>query len=261
MGYENVLVEKKGPVAVVTVNRPKALNALDSPTLAEIGEVFRELARDDAVRAVVLTGAGEKAFAAGADIKEMQAMGVEEARRYSWLGIQAMGQIRLCPKPVIAAVNGFALGGGLELALSCDFIYASEKAKLGQPEVGLGVTPGFGATQKLPRLIGAARAKELLFTGDMIGAAEAERIGLVNKVFPPESLLEEAVKTAGKAASKGAFAVAQVKRAVDAGLDMSLDSALLFESQVFGACFGTEDQKEGMAAFVEKRKPNFKGAE
>ncbi len=261
MAYENILVEKKGSVAVVTVNRPKVLNALSSPTLEEIGAAFREIGRDDSVRAVILTGAGEKAFVAGADIKEMQSMGVEEARRYSYLGIQAMWEIRLCPKPVIAAVNGFALGGGLELALSCDFIYASEKAKLGQPEVGLGVTPGFGATQKLPRLIGAARAKELLFTGDMIGAAEAKELGIVNKVFPPEALMEEAVKAAEKMASKGAFAVAQAKRAVDAGLDMSLDAALLFESQVFGACFGTEDQKEGMAAFLEKRKPNFKGAE
>jgi len=261
MTFENLLVERKDAVAVVTVNRPQALNALDSLTLSEIGRAFTALAADQGVRAIILTGAGEKAFVAGADIKEMQAMGVEQARAYSRLGMDAMRAIARCPQPVIAAVNGFALGGGLELAMSCDFIYAGENALLGQPEVGLGVSPGFGGTQHLPRWVGKPRAKELLFTGDRINASEAAAIGLVNKIFPAAELMAAALKAAGKIAAKGAFAVAQVKRAVEHGLDMPLDAGLALENQGFGACFGTEDQKEGMAAFQEKRKPGFKGME
>jgi enoyl-CoA hydratase len=260
MTFENVLVEKKGKVAVVMVNRPQALNALNTLTLSEIGQAFAELAEDEEVRCIVLTGAGEKAFVAGADIKEMHQMGVEASRRYSRLGVEMMRAIAKCPQPVIAAVGGFCLGGGLELALSCDFIYAGERAKLGQPEVTLGVTPGFGATQHLPRRVGKAAAKELLYTGEMIPAEAARELGLVNKVFPQESLMEETMKTAEKIAANAAYAVAQCKRSVEWGMDMPLDAALLHEVQIFSACFGTADQKEGMAAFVEKRKPEFEGA-
>ncbi len=260
MNHENVKVEMKGKVAVLYINRPDKLNALNSATLRDLGEALAELSKDENVRAIVITGAGEKAFVAGADIKEMREMGVREAMEYSSLGMRVFRSIENCPKPVIAAVNGFALGGGMELAMACDFIYASENARLGQPEVTLGVTPGFGGTQRLPRLVGKAKAKELLFTGNVVPASEARELGIVNKVLPPGELLKEAVKTAEKIAANGSFAVAQVKRAVEGGLDMSLDAGLSLETQAFGMCFGTSDQKEGMGAFLEKRKPKFKGA-
>ncbi|MBI4862185.1 MAG: enoyl-CoA hydratase/isomerase family protein [Candidatus Riflebacteria bacterium] len=257
MSYENLTVEVKDRIATVTVNRPKVLNALNTRTLEELGAAFASLSADTSVRAIILTGAGEKAFVAGADISEMKDMDPPTVMNYSQLGTRVLMTIERCSKPTIAAVNGFALGGGMELAMACDIIYASEKAKFGQPEINLGVTPGFGGTQRLPRLIGKAAALELLLTGDTITAQQARELGLVSRVVAPEALLPAAQETASRIAAKGAFALSQLKRAVINGLEMPLEAALVYESHLFGLCFATPDQKEGMTAFVEKRKPSF----
>lgn len=259
MPFENILLEKQGSVAIVTINRPKALNALNADTLQELDQVFTDLAADDSVTAVVLTGAGEKAFVAGADISFMKDLTAVEGREFGLLGQAVFNKIENLPQPVIAAINGFALGGGCEIAMACDFRYASENAKFGQPEVSLGVPPGFAGTQRLPRLVGKGRAKELLYTGDMIDAQEAYRIGLVNKVFAPEELLGAAIKTAQKISSKGQIAIRLTKSAVNQGLEMDAARGMAYEAEVFGLAFATEDQKEGMAAFLEKRKAEFKG--
>jgi enoyl-CoA hydratase len=259
MAYENILLEKQDDVAIVTVNRPKALNALNAPTLSELEQVFTELAGDDSVSVVILTGAGEKAFVAGADISFMQKLTAVEARKFALLGQAAFNKIENLPQPVIAAINGFALGGGCELAMACDIRLASENAKFGQPEVNLGVPPGFAGTQRLPRLVGKGRAKELLYTADMIDAQEAYRIGLVNKVFPAAELMDAAQKMAKKIASKGQIAVRLTKSAVNQGLEMDAERGMAYEAEVFGLVFSTEDQKEGMKAFLEKRKADFKG--
>ncbi|MDW7650414.1 MAG: short-chain-enoyl-CoA hydratase [Bacillota bacterium] len=259
MSYENILFEKQGNIAVVTVNRPKALNALNAATLQELDQVFSDLAADESVSAVILTGAGEKAFVAGADIAFMKDLSAIEARGFALLGQAVFNKIENLPQPVIAAINGFALGGGCELAMACDVRLASEKAKFGQPEVSLGVPPGFAGTQRLPRIVGKGRAKELLYTGDMIDAQEAYRIGLANKVLPAEELLDAATAMAGKIASKGQIAVRLTKSAVNQGLEMDAERGMAYEAEVFGLVFSTEDQKEGMAAFLEKRKADFKG--
>ncbi|MCL4464339.1 MAG: short-chain-enoyl-CoA hydratase [Firmicutes bacterium] len=259
MAYENLLFEKQDDVAIVTVNRPKALNALNAPTLRELEQVFTQLAEDESVSVVILTGAGEKAFVAGADIAFMQELTAIEARKFALLGQAAFNKIENLPQPVIAAINGFALGGGCELAMACDIRLASENAKFGQPEVNLGVPPGFAGTQRLPRLVGKGRAKELLYTADMIDAQEAYRIGLVNKVFPAAELLDAAQKMAKKIATKGQIAVRLTKSAVNQGLEMDAERGMAYEAEVFGLVFSTEDQKEGMKAFLEKRKADFKG--
>jgi enoyl-CoA hydratase len=256
---ENVTVQKNGPVAEVVIDRPKALNALNSATLYELKSVFGEIAGEDAVRAVILTGAGEKAFVAGADITEMQAFTVLEARAFGRLGQSVSSLIEKLPQVVIGAINGYALGGGCELALACDMRVASTKAKFGQPEVSLGIVPGFGGTQRLPRLVGKGRAKEIIFTGDMIDAQEAYRIGLANRLCEPEELMDAARALARSILRRSQAAVGLAKLAINNGLNMDDESAFAYESELWGACFSTEDQKEGMQAFLEKRSPEFKG--
>ncbi|MGL5513997.1 MAG: short-chain-enoyl-CoA hydratase [Sporomusa sp.] len=258
-GYENLLFEVENGIGIVTINRPKALNALNAATIYELDRIFTELANDPTVKVVVLTGGGEKSFVAGADITEMQAMSAIEGRNWAKLAQAVFNKIENLSQPVIAAVNGYALGGGCEIAMACDIRIAADKAKFGQPEVSLGIPPGFGGTQRLARLIGKGRAKEMLFTGDMIDAAEAYRIGLVNKVATSEELMNTAKAMAQKIMSRAPVAVQVCKAAVNEGLDTDLDSAIAYEAEVFGLCFSTADQKEGMTAFVEKRKACFTG--
>lgn len=250
-----VLVDKEGAIAVVTLNRPDKLNALNAELLSDLESAIRGLD----VACAVLTGAGEKAFAAGADIGAMLEMTTEQARAFSEKGHRVCSLIERAPFPVIGAVNGFALGGGCEIALACDFLYASDKAKLGQPEVNLGITPGFGGTQRLLRRVGIGRARELCYTGDAIDAEEALRIGLVNAVVPAVDLLPRAKETAQKIAAKGRLAIAQCKRVLFSGADVPLDVGNALETQAFAMLFGTNDRKEGMKAFVEKRKAAFDG--
>ena len=249
----------EGKTALVTIDRPKALNALNPETLAELLELFSELAEKDELVGVILTGAGEKAFVAGADISAMQHYDALAGREFGKLGHRVMSAIEQFPKPVIAAVNGFALGGGCELALACDIRICSENAKFGQPEVNLGVIPGFGGTQRLPRLVGKGHGFELLFTGDMIDAQEACRIGLVNRVVALEQLLPECLGIMEKIAQKGPVAIALCKEVVRAGMEMDSDRACQYEADLFGVCFASDDQKEGMKAFLEKRVPQFTG--
>ncbi|HZW81910.1 MAG TPA: short-chain-enoyl-CoA hydratase [Candidatus Deferrimicrobium sp.] len=259
MEYNNLLIERDGGVAIVTINRPKALNALNSEVLSELQQLFTEFATDKELGAVVITGSGEKSFVAGADITQMKEFNPIEGRNFGMLGQACFNKVENLPQPVIAAVNGFALGGGCELAMACDIRVAGENAKFGQPEVGLGVTAGFGGTQRLPRLVGRGKAKELLFTGDIIGAQEALEIGLVDRVVPAAEVKTYALELAKKILSKSPVAVQLTKSAVNKGLDMDLGNAQGYEAEVFGLCFSTEDQKEGMTAFVEKRKANFSG--
>jgi Enoyl-CoA hydratase/carnithine racemase len=259
MQYENLLFENDNGIGVVTLNRPKALNALNAATMHDLDRLFDELANEESIKVVIITGSGEKAFVAGADITEMQPMTAIQGRNWGKYGQSVMGKIEKLPKPVIAAVNGFALGGGCELAMACDICIVSEKAKFGQPEVTLGITPGFAGTQRLARLVGKGRAKELLFTGDMIDAMEAYRIGLANKVVATGELMNTAKALARKIMSRAPIAVAMCKAAVNAGLDMDLESGVAYEAEVFGLCFATRDQKEGMGAFAEKRKAEFNG--
>lgn len=259
MQFQNLLLEKQEGIATVTVNRPKALNAINEEMLRELTACFAALESDKDVKVVIITGAGEKAFVAGADIGHMQDLSAVAAREFALLGQKAMNAIEHCSKPVIAAVNGFALGGGCELAMACDIRLVSENARFGQPEVNLGVIPGFAGTQRLPRLIGKGRAKELLFTGDMVDAAEAYRLGLANKVLPQKELLAAAKKMAQKIAAKGQVAVSLCKDAVNNGLEMESDKACRYEADQFAICFATADQKEGMSAFLEKRPAQFTG--
>ena len=257
--YTNLLYEKENGIGIITINRPKALNALNAATVNELDDLLDAVAKDQEVKTVIVTGGGEKSFVAGADIAEMQSLGAVEGRAWGKLGQAVFTKLENLPQPVIAAVNGFALGGGCELAMACDIRIASEKAKFGQPEVSLGITPGFGGTQRLPRLVGKGRAKELLFTADLIDAAEAYRIGLVNKVTAPEELMNTAKALAQKIMSRAQAAVQLCKAAVNEGMDTDLDTGIAYEAEVFGLCFATADQKEGMSAFVEKRKPGFTG--
>ncbi|MBW1971711.1 MAG: enoyl-CoA hydratase/isomerase family protein [Deltaproteobacteria bacterium] len=259
MAFENLIIEKKGNVAILTINRPKALNALNTLTLKEMQKAIFMLGDDPDVAVIILTGAGEKAFVAGADISEMKDFDVNQAISFSMEGHRTMDAFSHIEKVVIAAVNGYALGGGCEIALACDFIYASQNARFGLPEVTLGIFPGFGGTQRLPRLIGKGKAKELIFTGEMITAQQALELGIVNKIFPSENLMEESLKTASKIASNGQVGIRMAKRVIDAGFDVSLSEGSFFESKAWGLVFGTYDQKEGMNAFLEKRKPVYKG--
>jgi len=256
MSYENILVERDPKISIITVNRPKALNALNSKTLRELTQSVRECADS---RVIILTGAGDRAFVAGADISEMLPMGPWQAREFSELGHVLTALLEDIPAATIAAVNGYALGGGLELAVACDMIYASEIARLGLPEVSLGVTPGFGGTQRLVRLVGKLRAKEMIFTGDWVDARRAYEIGLVNAVLPREKLLEHCRAVAEKIAQKGPLAVARAKRLVERGYDIPLRAANRQEAESFALLFDTEDRREGMRAFVEKRPSKFTG--
>jgi enoyl-CoA hydratase len=254
-----IALERTGHVVTVTVQRPDKLNALNAAVIHELTQAFRSLVGGgEETRAAVLTGAG-KAFIAGADIAAMAVMGPLDARRFSDAGHRLCALIEAAPFPVIAAVNGFALGGGCELALACDFIYAAEGAKLGQPEVNLGITPGFGGTQRLMRRVGIARARELIYTGDMIAADQALAIGLVNAVYPAAELLLRARDAALKIASRGPLAVAAAKRVMLRGEGLDLGAANELEAQTFATLFGSEDQKTGMKAFLEKSKPSFTG--
>ncbi|CAG7839341.1 Short-chain-enoyl-CoA hydratase [Clostridium haemolyticum] len=254
MEHKNVLLEKENNIAIVTINRPEALNALNTNTLNELDLVVDEVAKDDNILVVILTGAGEKAFVAGADISEMKDKNVMEGRKFGLLGNKIFRKVETLEKPVIAAVNGFALGGGCELSMACDIRIASQKAKFGQPEVSLGITPGFGGTQRLARHIGVGMAKELIYSAKNINADEAFRIGLVNKVVAPEELMKEAKKLANEIAGRSPIAVKLCKQAINRGIQVDIDTAINIEAEIFGECFSTEDQKDAMTAFVEKRK-------
>jgi enoyl-CoA hydratase len=260
MAYENILYETKAGIAYVTVNRPKALNALNSATIVELKRACLE-ARDDAgVKGIIVTGSGDKAFVAGADIGELSMLSPLAAKRFSLLGQDAFDTIERLGMPVIAAVNGFALGGGCELAMACTLRVASSNAKFGQPEVNLGIIPGFAGTQRLPRLVGKGMALELVMTGGMIDAQEAHRIGLVNKVVEPGQAVAEAEKLMGAILSKGPIAVRFAMEAVYKGLDMSFGEGCDLEANLFGLVCASDDVKEGLGAFLEKRKPEFKDA-
>lgn len=248
--------KREEAVGILTINRPKALNALNTEVLDAL-DILLDKIEDDGIKALVITGSGEKAFVAGADISEMSDMGTLEARAFSQKGNRVFSKLENFRVPVIAAVNGFALGGGCELALSADIRYASENAKFGQPEVGLGIIPGFGGTQRLSRTVGMAKAKELIFSGNIIDANEAEKIGLVNKVVPQEELLETAMTYANKVAKQAPLAVEFGKKVMNDGINLDLRHALDYEAESFGSLFSTEDQKEGMYAFMEKRKAKF----
>lgn len=257
--YQNIIFEKDGAIAILSINRPKELNALNYATMLELDAALTALENDAAIGAVIITGGGEKAFVAGADIGYMAQMTALEGREWALLGQKVFSRIEHFPQPVIAAVNGFALGGGCELTLACDIRIASEKAKFGQPEVSLGITPGFAGTQRLSRLVGKGQANLLIFSGDIIDAKEALRIGLVQQVVAPESLLEAAKTLANKIISRAPWAIKQAKKVINCGLEMGSEQAYAFEAEVFGMCFATKDQKEGMDAFLNKRKPEFTG--
>jgi enoyl-CoA hydratase len=256
---ENVKTEIRNGILFVTIDRPKVLNALNAQTVREIGQVFDEALDDDAVRCVIVAGGGEKAFVAGADINELAKMTPISGKKTSELGQDVFNRIERFPKPVIAAIQGFALGGGCELALACHIRIASEKAQIGLPEVSLGIIPGYGGTQRMVRLLGKGKALELICTAERINAAEAEKIGLVNKVVAPDQLLAAAEEMAGKIAAKSPVAVAAAIEAVNSGSDMSQDEGQLLEATLFGLLCSTEDMKEGMSAFLEKRPANFPG--
>ncbi|OPX85922.1 MAG: putative enoyl-CoA hydratase echA8 [Pelotomaculum sp. PtaB.Bin013] len=259
MAWNNILVEFDNEIAVVSINRPKALNALDHQTIAELGEAMAELAANQSVKVIILTGAGEKAFVAGADIAYMLSLTPMQAQEFSRHGQKVFSQIENMSKPVIAAVNGFALGGGCELSMACDIRVASEKAKFGQPEVSLGIMAGFGGTQRLARLVNPGVAKEILFTGDIYDAQAALKFGLVSKVVPADELMDVCKKMAKRIASMGPVGVRFTKEAINQGLDMDQEKAFNIEADLFGVIFSTADQKEGMSAFLEKRKVEFKG--
>jgi enoyl-CoA hydratase len=260
MAYETILVDRRPEgYAVITLNRPDKLNALNIRLLEELGNAIGELADDAAVGGVIVTGSGEKAFAAGADIAELNRLDGTTGGGYSEHGQAVFTAIERLPKPVIAAVNGFALGGGCELAMACHIRLASEKAKFGQPEVNLGIIPGFGGTQRLTRLVGPARAIEYNLTGDMIDAQTAERIGLANHVYPPEQLMEKAEEMMMKMLAKGPIAVRKALQAVVASIDLPTDDGMAYEARLFGECCGTADFKEGTGAFLEKRPAAFGG--
>lgn len=257
MTYENLLLKKEGNIGVLSINRPNELNALNSKVLDELNMAIEDISLDDDIHVLIISGEG-RAFVAGADIEEMKSKNSLEAREFANKGLNLFRKIELMEKPVIAAVNGFALGGGCELAMCCDIRIASEKAKFGQPEVGLGITPGFGGTQRLSRLVGLGKAKELIFTADIIKADEALRIGLVNKVVDLDELMNESIKLANKIASKGQLAVRYSKTAINRGFETDLETGMVIEKELFSLCFSTEDQKEAMSAFLEKREANYK---
>ncbi len=258
MEFKNLLIKIEAGLATVTINRPDVLNALDRTTLQELELIFSNFLLQHPIKAVIITGAG-KAFVAGADIKAMVQMSAEEARQFSLLGQWVFSLIEQFPAPVIAAINGYALGGGCELALACDLRIAAENAKLGQPEVNLGILPGFGGTQRLTRLLGSSKAKELLFTGDMISATTALQMGLVNSVCSADVLMDRVNELAQKMIAKSSLGMVYCKRAILMGNDLPIQEALEMEANLFALAFATEDQKEGMRAFLEKRPPVFRG--
>jgi enoyl-CoA hydratase len=260
MTFETILVDRRPEgYVVITLNRPDKLNALNIQLLRELHDAANSIAAEPAIRGVIITGSGEKAFAAGADIAELNRLDGETGEEYSTRGQAALTALERLPVPVIAAVNGFALGGGCELAMACHIRLASERAKFGQPEVNLGIIPGFGGTQRLTRLVGPARSAEYNLTGDMIDAATAERIGLANHVYPPEQLMEKAEEMMKKILAKGPIAVEKTLRAVVESVDNAIDHGLALEARLFGECCGTKDFKEGTGAFLEKRPAEFRG--
>jgi enoyl-CoA hydratase len=258
MTYTTILVEKNQHIGTITINRPTVLNALNTQTIEELTTAVQEFEKDETVHVVILTGK-DKAFIAGADIKQMHTMSPLEAKQFATQGHHLLELIEQSRLPYIAAVNGYALGGGCEVMMACDLIIASSIAKIGQPEINLGIHPGFGGTQRLPRLIGPIQAKELLLTGDTIDAQEAFRLGLINKIIEPDHLMEETLKIAAKIAGKSPVQTRFIKELVNTGRNMDLSSANAFEKALFSASFSTQDQKEGMTAFLEKRKPTFHG--
>jgi len=260
MAYENIIYEVDEGIATITFNRPKALNALNGALLADLSDALDQVAADEDIRVLILTGAGDKAFVAGADISELATFNPLSAKKFAGFGQNVINKLQELPIIVIAAVNGFALGGGTEMAIACDFIYASENAKFGQPEINLGLIPGFGGTQRLPRLIGTNMAKELIYTGKMISAAEGNQIGLVNKVVALESLMEEVINVAKAIAAKGKVSLRAAKQAVNNGMNVDLISGLNIEIDAFALSFSSPDAKEGTSAFLEKRKPSFSGS-
>jgi enoyl-CoA hydratase len=259
VSFENLHIDRDGAVATLTVNRPKVLNALNTQTLDELRRAILELTHDESVRAVILTGAGEKSFIAGADINELSVLTPAGGREHAIAGQHVFDLVEHMSKPVIAAINGYALGGGCELAMACTIRIAADTAKLGQPEINLGLIPGYGGSQRLSRLVGRGRALELLLTGDQIPAAEALRLGLVNRVVPAAELMIEAKKLAATFAAKPPIAVRYILEAVHKGLEMPLPQAQIFEATLFGLAASTEDMREGTKAFLEKRKAEFKG--
>ena len=259
MAYENILFEKDGAVGVLKINRPKSLNALNPATLRDIAACLEEVHQDQSIRCLVVTGEGDRAFIAGADISAMVSMSALEGKLFSALGLSVLRKLEELPIPVIAAVNGFALGGGTEFALACDLIIAADKAKFGQPEINLGVIPGFGGTQRLARRLGLPRARELIYSGDMIDAETGFRYGLVNKVVPAAELMSEVKAMANKLAAKPPIAIRQAKAAINAGIDMDLENGCRYENETFALTFATEDKVEGMKAFLEKREAKFTG--
>ena len=259
LNLENVLYETKGSIAYITVNRPKVLNALNTPTWSDLRRAFKHARNDEAVRGVILTGAGDKAFIAGADIGELAQVSAVEAEQSSRFGQGVLDLIENLGKPVVAAVNGFALGGGCETAMACTMRIAVESAKFGQPEVALGLLPGGGGTQRLPRLVGKGRALQLILSGDMISAQEAYRIGLVNEIVPASELIARAETILNKIASNAPLAIKLALKATNMGMDTSQGEGLLLEASYFGLCAATEDKKEGTNAFLEKRAPQFHG--
>lgn len=259
MSYENIIYQVEEEIAKITFNRPKALNALNAALLAELSDALDRVAADEDIRVLVLTGAGDKAFVAGADISELATFNSLGAKHFAQVGQTAINKLQQLPIVVIAAVNGFALGGGIEIAIACDFIYASENAKFGQPEINLGLIPGFGGTQRLPRLIGTNMAKELIYTGKMISAAEGQQVGLVNKVVAPDSLIAEVMNVAKEIAGKGRVSLRAAKQAVNNGMNADLATGLSIEIDAFALCFSSPDAKEGTTAFLEKRKADLGG--
>jgi enoyl-CoA hydratase len=258
MEFTNLIVEKNEGIGTIKINNPKQLNALNPTVISELGCAFEQFKNDNEVDVIVLTGEG-KAFVAGADITYMVDLTVEEGKKWAAVSARIFRDIELMNKPVIAAINGFALGGGCELSMACDIRIASTKAKFGQPEVGLGITPGFSGTQRLPRLVGLGIAKEMIYTAKHIDAQEAYRIGLVNKVVEPEQLMEETYALAKKIQSNSKVAVGYAKEAINRGIETDIDTGIAYEANIFGMCFASEDQKEGMTAFVEKRPAKFTG--
>ena len=259
MKYENILFDVEEGIATITFNRPEILNALNAESLKELSHALDEVALNEDIRVLILTGAGEKSFVAGADITEFPTFNALTAKLFSQAGHNLMNKLQNLPIPVIAAINGYALGGGCEVAIACDFIYASENAMFGLPEINLGIIPGFGGTQRLPRLVGANMAKEIIFTGKMITAAEARAIGLVNSVWPQEALLSEVIKIAKTMASKGKVSLRAAKQAINNGIDVNLGTGCRIETDAFALCLASQDAKEGTLAFLEKREANFRG--
>ncbi|MBA3913192.1 MAG: enoyl-CoA hydratase/isomerase family protein [Acidobacteriales bacterium] len=259
MNFQNITLEKKNSIAYVTINRPKVLNALNMETMEELRGAFHDIKNDAGVRVVIVTGAGEKSFIAGADIAELSKHNAVEGKEYTHRGQSVLNLIENLGKPVIACINGFALGGGCELAMACTMRLASENAKLGQPEVKLGVVPGYGGTQRLPRLVGKGLAMQILLAGEMLTAQEAYRIGLVNEVTPAAELIPRAEAIAQKIIANAPLAVQYAMEAVNKGMEMTLQEGLYVEATLFGVCCATEDKKEGTTAFLEKRPPQFKG--